>query len=184
MVIKSSEFTRMSGFMIYHLKAPLVALLGRSLNPMGFIDKIRMVYGLLKLIKAIDKFPDPTKENTVFRNVKVLIDIEQQFIKYYKLPTRMKALLALIKWGIICCDHDSHYASIADWWIEQIMRRGWERRPAQHPSPDYWNEPEPYGGFHPLSDEIEGISLTNERLLNDVCNYKESFGNDTDKTPS
>ena len=178
MVVYNSKYTqsRVQDIIINKIKTPLAKVMGRTLSKIGFLDMLVIVIQLVLIFNRIRKLPEPTRENTNKHNTKVLLDMEELFFKYYRNVSREKVFRVLWKWGIIIYDWGNEYSCFGDWLFEQMERRGWERRPYQHPSPDYWREPEPYGGGYPLTDELEGSHI-GYRILFDVREV-EKIGKD------
>jgi len=169
MVIKNREYRKpeMQSFIIDKIKTPLVKIQ----KPVSLLGVVRVVFQMAVILDRIRRLPEPTKENTIYENTKTLIDIRDMFSVYYTNPSRKMVMLALWKWVIIMYDWGHEYSSLGDWVIEQIIRRGWDRRPYQHPSPDFWKEPEPYGGGYNLTDKVEGYKLFND--VRDIGKYEK-----------
>ena len=125
---------------------------------------------LNKVLEIVEgRLEEPKAEDTNIYNIKVLIDIYELFCKYFDTSRlgfhKERAIKGVIKWGLIKIAKDSFYRGIAEWWVEQIMRRGMDRRPYLLPSPDYWREAQPYGGGYPVTDELEGAHVGKKYLF-------------------
>ena len=169
MVMLNKEWRKpeTQAFLINKILTPLTKVLHRLSGPKRLWDFIVIGFVLALILWRLLRLPKPEKQYTVWHNVKVLIDIRDLIDKYYTLPARRKGVIFLMDKVITKVCSDTHYMSLLDFVIEQIFRRGWERRPYQHPSPDYWAEPEPYGGYYPFADDL----TDNGKLTNDLRNY-------------
>ena len=102
---------------------------------------------LRKAIILIGKrLPEPTRDNTLYRNTHILMDIRDKFFKYERNSDREE--LFRFAWKILIAEyeHDRYYRYRLDWIIEEINKRGWEPRLEGWPEEHWWKEPPPYGG--------------------------------------
>lgn len=91
-------------FMVHALKAPLVKLINLF----------------------VDKFPEPTKENTWHPNSHRLIEIRDEFFKHCFLhESKLKILRAGINFAIVIYDYDPPYRMMIDWWAKQLKIQNW-----------------------------------------------------------
>jgi hypothetical protein len=105
-----------------------------------FIEKVKAP--LLKAITILaGRYPEPTKENTVWKNSRRLIDIREKLKKYHINPGRQALMDAAIKALIDEYEHDGYYAFLLDWFIAEIAQSGWEIEERGFPMWRYWNGP-------------------------------------------
>ncbi len=97
-------------------------------------------------------YPEPTHENVRHKNTHILLDIQDEFFKYYTNKRNIPLFKAAFKILIVEYDHDQHYGWILDWFLEMLVNSDWESRPMGHPN-EAWTEPEPYGGGYLIKDE-------------------------------
>uniref|UniRef100_A0A6M3IY57 Uncharacterized protein n=1 Tax=viral metagenome TaxID=1070528 RepID=A0A6M3IY57_9ZZZZ len=114
---------------------------------------------LLDLFRIIKKYPNPTKENTRYRNTHVTIDIVGRFNNFHNNTARDKLFNAAYPLITDEFEHDGYYAALRDWWVEEIIKEilagRWLPRPEGWPQPKYWKEPQPYGGEHSIVYKLQ-----------------------------
>ena len=119
---ETTVFTRglVNRFIVTSIKAPLM--------------------GLLNLF--VEHVPEPTKENTRWKNTDILIELRDKFFELDNLPSRDKALRAIWNFAIILYDYDPVYQHRMDWLVEQFFKRyeDWEPREPNRPRPPEWRE--------------------------------------------
>ena len=96
--------------------------------------------GLLNLFA--EKVPEPTKDNTRWKNSDILVELRDKFFELDNLPNRDKALRAIWNFVIILYDYDPIYQQRMDWLVEQFFKRykDWEPREPRRPRPPDWRE--------------------------------------------
>jgi hypothetical protein len=101
------------------------------------IDKIKKP--LMKALVILAKrYPYPTKENTLFPNTHVLIDLRDEFLSHCQNPPR-KTLFEAI-WRVFICEyeHDPYYHFRIDWVIDKIREsKTWKENPRK--TWNYWS---------------------------------------------
>ncbi len=94
--------------------------------------------------------PEPTKENTLEPNSHILLDKWDKFFGYYTNRSKMSLFKAIRKVTVCIYEHDPHYRSLIDWFLEEIVESvlegKWKPRRTNHPSGG-WNELHPYGEY-------------------------------------
>ena len=129
-----------------YLDAP-VSRVGATFTPVGFnkiLEKAIIAYASI--------LPEPTKENCIYPNTHILLDIRDEYFKYADNPTKDKLERAVWKIFITEYEHDHYYGDRISFGIEKAANSEWKPRSVGHPVL-YWNEPEPYGGGYLIKDE-------------------------------
>lgn len=137
-------------YYIDKVKTPLARGIIGIINQ-GWIARIRTVFEIIKLIR---KYPEPTKENTKYLNTHTTLDLVDEFFRLYTNKSRVLLFKAFYRLMSGTFEHDGHYSSIREWWIEKIiiaiLNGKWNPRPSNWPLDKWWNEPAPYGGEHTI----------------------------------
>lgn len=85
---------------------------------------LSMLIALIQIIRTVKKYPEPTRQNTVFRNTRIRLDVQD------KILGNLRARRPLIKAGFRVlnaeCEHDGFYEFIHDIYIVELLIRGWE----------------------------------------------------------
>jgi len=134
-------------FMIHEIKKPLMQSIGiltsSSSSP---LDKVKALLALRKVLVAIGKMPEPTKENTWHPNTHNLIDLRDRFFEHCHLDDfRLTFLRAFWKFLIIIYDFDAPWRRMIDAVIEWAFGMDW--KPAYYgavinKSFSFWREDE------------------------------------------
>ena len=94
------------------------------------------------LYKAITtlamRYPEPTKENTVFPNTRIRLEVRDEFFKHFNNDGRKPLLEAAFRILICECEHDGAYEFIHDWYITELLKRGWKPTKRGFPMWRYW----------------------------------------------
>uniref|UniRef100_A0A6M3KHV3 Uncharacterized protein n=1 Tax=viral metagenome TaxID=1070528 RepID=A0A6M3KHV3_9ZZZZ len=94
---------------------------------------------LYKFITAIaNRYPEPTKINTIKLGTHILLDIRDRFFELDDCYTRHVLFRAIFKIFICEYEHDSHYGDRFDWFQEETVTRGWPQRDKRPRA--YWKE--------------------------------------------
>uniref|UniRef100_A0A6M3L6I6 Uncharacterized protein n=1 Tax=viral metagenome TaxID=1070528 RepID=A0A6M3L6I6_9ZZZZ len=96
---------------------------------------------LIEMAKMARKYPVPTKDNLVFNNSKIMLDILDDFCKYFAIPQKKLMLVTAIRMLIDENEHDGVYAWLYDWFILELIKRGWKPERRGTPMYRYWNGP-------------------------------------------
>ena len=137
------NFKDVAGLGIMH------AMLG--INTRDLIIKYKGIF-TKALIWFAKRLPEPTRENVIRPNSKVLLDMRDEFFKCEDNGGRHELFEAIWKIFIVEYEHDIYYSNRIDWLVEQAVNRGWHPRPCGHPN-TCWKEEEPYGGGYLIKDE-------------------------------
>jgi len=102
------------------------------------IDKVKAP--LMKVIILIAKrLPEVNRDNCVQSNSRKLFDIQDKFFQYEDNSGREELFRSAFKIFIAEYEHDPYYRYRFDWFIEEIIKSGWQPRPEGQPS-FCWNE--------------------------------------------
>ena len=102
------------------------------------IEKVKAPL-MAKIISLANKYPDPTRENCVQPNSRILFDIWDLFLEYEHNPGREALFDAAFKLLIAEYEHDPYYRFRLDWMLEEIEKREWQ--PRSRIPMNCWNEP-------------------------------------------
>jgi hypothetical protein len=108
---------------------------------------------MLKAIMILaGRYPEPTRENTIHHNTRILLDIQDKFFKYENNPYiakpksggapflgREDLFRAAFKILIVEYEHDPYYQYRFDWILEEINKSDWEPRKIRREQ--CWKEP-------------------------------------------
>ena len=122
-------------FVIEKIKAPLLKVIIGLTN-----NSVVRNYCLLKEAIALSKkYPEPTTENTVFKNTKIRIAVRDEFFKHLRNNGRKPLLEAVFRIIIDECEHDGFYDFIHDWYFIEMLSRGWKPEMRGFPMYRYWD---------------------------------------------
>jgi len=94
------------------------------------------------IIKFCQLYPEPTKENVLHHNTRVLIDIRDLFFEYEYNPSRRDLFEAVWRVLIATYEHDPYYRHRFEWVINEIKKSSFTDRVPTRPSRGpYWKEP-------------------------------------------
>jgi len=166
-------------YIINKVKAPLMNALVAFGNS-SFLGRIKLITNIARLIK---RYPVPTKENTNYKNTHTTLDIIDKFFLLHKIKDRDPLFRAGYRLVVDEFEHDGHYGSVRDWWIEEIIKAilagNWLPRPEGWPLQHYgtksnsysakvWLEPEPYGGKYTIVAKMIEKRHEINKLLEEV----------------
>ena len=77
---------------------------------------------LVLVLNLVSRLPEPTKETCKFPNSHHLIDIRDRFFHHLNMPTRDKALRAIINFVIVMYEYDVPYRIFMDWWFKELVK--------------------------------------------------------------
>ena len=92
-----------------------------------------------KIIKLVDKFPEPTIDNVEHPNSKILLAIRDDFFKHERLSKRVDLLKAVFKILIVEYEHDIYYRQRMNWCLNELKKYDWKEYENQFPE-KYWEE--------------------------------------------
>jgi len=95
------------------------------------------------LMKAIglwaNRYPEPTKENTLHPNCHRLLDWRDEFLRHSTNPRLRKVVTDMVRIGIAKYSHSPPYRDTIDFFVECLYRDGWKRMlPSRQIN--YWNK--------------------------------------------
>ncbi len=112
-------------FMIHAIKAPMLESIAALLSPeSGNGNKLKALIALRKVIKNLDKFPEPTIENTWHPNSHRLIELRDEFFERYRRFPFRHLIQKGVKFGIIIYDYDRPYRDMGDWAKAELDKKG------------------------------------------------------------
>ena len=141
-------------YVIREIKAPLQ-------NALTTAKRVSDVFKVLILVgkRFKQKFGEITKENTVYPNTHIRMDIRDKFFKYLNNKTKEEMLGCGWTLYIAECEHDRFYRYFDEWYLEErikaVLSGEWQPRLEGWPEPKYWKEPEPYGGEHSIVYKLQ-----------------------------
>lgn len=90
------------------------------------IDKVKKP--LKKAIATLaNRYPEPTRENTVNPNTHILMDIRDEFLEREGNSTSLGLFKALFRMFIAEYEHDPYYRLRIDWIMERWSQSPWEQ---------------------------------------------------------
>lgn len=104
------------------------------------IDKVKAPL-MNAIVKLAMRYPEPTKDNTVFKNTHIRIEVMEEFFKNFNNDGRKPLVKAAFRILIAECEHDGFYEFIHDWYITELLRRGWQPNRRGFPMYRYWKAP-------------------------------------------
>jgi len=107
-----------------------------------FIEQAK-AFLMATLIRLSRRYPEPTMDNLLHPNSKILWRIWDRFFTYEENPGRVELFKAIRKIWICEYEHDAYYRYRMDWFLEQIVeaisRGEWQPRPLVRPR-GWWTE--------------------------------------------
>lgn len=104
-------------------------------------------------------------------NARTFLKYKKKFLEYEDNPARIALFKAAFDIFISEVEHDHYYEDrfevILEWLIQDILDGKWKPREKMKPNPDYWHEPEPYGGEHTIIYKMMKHSKEIKRILED-----------------
>uniref|UniRef100_A0A6H1ZI56 Uncharacterized protein n=1 Tax=viral metagenome TaxID=1070528 RepID=A0A6H1ZI56_9ZZZZ len=155
---------------IMEIKARLVkAIMKLGDKNQGWWAKLK---ALVEIVQIIRIYPQTTKDNSLYKNSNIMLEIAAKFARLYINESRKRVFLTIYKLAITEFEHDSGYSSVRDWWIEEIIKSildgEWQPRPYQWPPKKWWIETPPYGGEHSIVYKIQQKRHEIKKLLEEV----------------
>ncbi len=107
---------------------------------------IKVKHCLMKaLIQLAMRYPEPTLENCLHPNTKLMITMWDKFFEYEDNLSRIPLFKAMRRITLCEYEHDPYYRYRMDWFIEQIIedvKSGkWVLRPRYGREIMFWKEP-------------------------------------------
>lgn len=138
LIIKDILYHRRKYF-IDKVKAPLQLAIEHLGNQKS--TWVSRVLAIIEIIRIARRYPEPTKDNLVFRNSRIIVEIQDELNKYLNIPQRKLLLNAALRILADEIEHDGPYSWLFDWFIYELIRRGWQPEPRGTPMHRYWNGP-------------------------------------------
>ena len=105
---------------------------------------VRLLVELVNIARDIKKYPEPTLENVLHPNSKLLLETYQEYANLELFKRVEIVVWFLVKLLVIKIEHSPNYGDRASWWIEKLAPK-WKGRSLNHPR-NGWAEQRPYGG--------------------------------------
>lgn len=132
-------------YFIKKVKSPLVKVLHRSLTISKgnrLFANICLLRDVWLMVKFVNKYPEPTRENTKKRSTHVLLDVWDEFEKYNK---ARRELFKVVRRVSACeCEHDIDYSQRITWLIKKLSEKylSGEWPPLEPWAPkNFWKDP-------------------------------------------
>ena len=132
-------------YFIKDVKAPflnsLVKCFQRGKNLLG---KLCLLFDIWKMVLAIFKYPEPTKENTKKHISHILLDIWDEFFRLDTTENRTALFKAIKRISVTTVEHDIHYSQRITWFLMKLTAKYLNGEwPALEPwcPMDNWNDP-------------------------------------------
>ena len=129
-------------YFIWDVKGPLLNSLVRSVRGYGLFSYISMFIDVWKIVRSVNRYPEPTKENSDKPNVHWMIDFWDNFEKYN--GARVPLFRALRRIKLCEYQHDDFYAERHDKYIREVMsaiENGSYILPSVSSPTSYWSDP-------------------------------------------
>lgn len=105
-----NRVTDQSKGIVHHKHNPVAMITYRMLYRWRMYVIMEVKRPLLKaILKYAKRYPNATKENTIWRNSHILIDFKDYFLKHYVNSGRQKMFEVALNVLIVENEHDPHY---------------------------------------------------------------------------
>jgi len=145
--ITSDILRKRRQYFVKEVKAPLMESLvkiGHIEKVNGFLDKLRVLIYLWRMVGSICKYPAPTKDNTKKKITHVLLDIWDEFFTYETNDSRAPLFRAIRRISATECEHDNYYSQRMTWFLKKLtvkyLNGEWPALESWCPM-DNWNDP-------------------------------------------
>jgi len=143
----------------------------RIILELGKGSWIKNFIALVIAVSFVKKYPVLVRQDIGNKNTLAFLNIVEKFNTFHNNGMRQPLFDHFYHLAFGTTAHDKYYGSILDWWIEEIIKAildgKIEPRPEGWLKPQWWNEPQPYGGKHTIihkmlehRDEIKNILMT------------------------
>jgi hypothetical protein len=132
--------------MVNDIKAPLDWFIEAFMSPKSSNPaKFKALLNMRRALQVFQQFPEPTRENTRWKNTEILFELRDKFFKLENNPGRDNAFKLIWKFIIILYDYDPYYQQRIDWLVDEFksLLPLWEAREPGFPRPPHWREFEP-----------------------------------------
>lgn len=140
-VLKHSINSHRRSYFIDAVNEPIYRAIEATNKAQSFLDLLKE---LISIARDIRKYPEPTLDNVLHPNSKLLLRVYQEYIKLEQFRRVRVAVWFFIKLFVIKIEHSPNYGDRASWWIEKLAPN-WKGRSLNHPR-NGWAEQKPYGG--------------------------------------
>jgi len=120
------------------VKKPLLKAI-TSIGKGSFFTRFLVI---LEIIRLARKYPDPSKQTTVFNNTHIILKIIEKHNKLHKNPSR-RALIDIALRVLACeVEHDGYYSFLHDWYVMELLKNEWKPERRGFPMYRYWDTKE------------------------------------------
>lgn len=125
--------------LVHQIKKPFNEAMATLTDPSSSkLSKVRAVDKLRRLVPVVNSLPEPTLENVIHHNSRILVRIRNEFFRrLYGLPSRLPFLKALFNFPIIIVETD-FYRPFVDWVGWKIKQSDWQPPSPGQPDHHYW----------------------------------------------
>ena len=102
---------------------------------------------LIRIYRSIKKMPEPTKDNVFEHNSRLLLDIRDDFFRHFNCQPYspifrwlFNILVKFYNYFIMKHSFDSLYKTFMDWFVGQMLLRGWELPAVNRPDSPLWDK--------------------------------------------
>jgi len=165
--LKHDILTRRRSYFEFKVKAPLLSALVRCTKRSGFFAKIFLLIDVWRIVQSVNRYPEPTKENSDKQNVHVLIDFWDNFEKFNM--TRQELFRAVRRIHLSECEHDDVYEERHDkflWDMISAVQDGRYKLPTVHSPTSHWSDPAAIEalGFARMEEAVTGTLSKRGRI--------------------
>ena len=140
-VLKHSINSYRRSYFITAVNEPIYKAIEAVNKAHSFFD---LLIEIISIARDIRKYPEPTSDNVLHPNSKLLLRVYQEYIKLEQFKRVQVAVWFFIKLFVIKIEHSPNYGDRASWWVEKLSPN-WKGRSLNHPR-NGWAEQKPYGG--------------------------------------
>lgn len=164
--------------MLYHRRQYIIdvkAVLLENIEKFGsgaghWWDRLLM---LVQMVRLIRKYPVPTKENTIFQNTHIYLDVQADFRKWHKNRGRQLLIDVGIRLLADECEHDGYYAFLYETFVVECLMRGWRPEHRGFPMYRYWTGPLSTDNFNESNKEFFDKRI--EEVLKEVVQDRDQL---------
>ncbi len=141
--LKDDILRRRRDYFIKDVKAPLMESLIKSTRRVNFFSYISLFIDVFRMLRAVNRYPEPTKENSDKTNVHVIIDFWDDFERWN--TSRVELFRVARRVSLAEIQHDDWYAERHDKYLYEMTKAIQEGRyilPIVHSPTTHWSDPE------------------------------------------
>ena len=116
----------------------------KTTHKLWIVQKVSLLLDIIHIIQTVNKFPEPTKENTKKKMSHILLDIFDEFFKYDTCRSRLSLFRAIRRISICVIETDNHYSQRFTWFLKKLLEKyqngEWPELEPWCPM-DCWSEP-------------------------------------------